>query len=110
MSEHVCPTPEECCRELSRVWQALGGTYNGQSASERVEALRAALAEAERQRDEVKGAMRAQDERERRAGERCGVSAIMAGCDWPDQAAERILTLEQEHADLLAFLQQWQEG
>lgn len=49
MSEQprVCSNPEDCCRELSRVWKALGVTtyVPGQgSASEQVDRLRAALA------------------------------------------------------------------
>jgi len=36
----VCPDPEGCCRELSRVWDALGITsFTGSSASEHVRAL-----------------------------------------------------------------------
>ena len=38
----TCANPEDCCRELSRVWIALGVTGpNGKSASENVAALRA---------------------------------------------------------------------
>ena len=39
----VCANPEECCRELSRVWEALGVTYyipGRGSCSEQVAALR----------------------------------------------------------------------
>lgn len=37
----TCPNPEDCCRELTRVWDALGiAEYNGKSASENVAALR----------------------------------------------------------------------
>lgn len=34
----ICKNPEECCMELSRVWEALevAGEYNGRSASENV--------------------------------------------------------------------------
>lgn len=40
----ICAHPENCCRELSRVWAALGvTTYNGKSASENVMALRGRL-------------------------------------------------------------------
>lgn len=36
-SPRVCPNPEDCCRELSRVWEALGiKGRNGYSASENV--------------------------------------------------------------------------
>jgi len=40
----VCNDTEQCCRELARVWQALGVTYNGRSASENVGELRAQVA------------------------------------------------------------------
>lgn len=44
----ICPHPEQCCLELSRVWRALGiAEYNGKSASENVAALRARAADAE---------------------------------------------------------------
>jgi hypothetical protein len=40
----VCANPEDCCRELTRVWEALGNpVYDGRSASEHVAALRAGL-------------------------------------------------------------------
>lgn len=32
----VCPDPADCCRELTRVWAALGNPVNGHSASENV--------------------------------------------------------------------------
>jgi len=36
----ICRNPEDCCRELTRVWEALGITEcNGKSASENVAAL-----------------------------------------------------------------------
>jgi hypothetical protein len=44
----------------------------------------------------VRGAMAAQDGREREAGERCGVEYHVYGCDWPDAAAEQILALPQK--------------
>ena len=48
------------------------------------------------QRDEAFGAMRAQDERERLAGDKCGVSALEHGCDWPDAVAERLMQMRNE--------------
>jgi hypothetical protein len=39
----VCTNPEECCRELSRVWEALGVEYNGRSASENIRDLKQQL-------------------------------------------------------------------
>jgi hypothetical protein len=36
----ICTNPEECCKELSRVWAALGiTTYTGKSASEHIASL-----------------------------------------------------------------------
>ena len=51
----------------------------------------------ERVRDliyQMRGAMRAQDEREREAGARCGVGAELHGCDWPDAVADQVLMLK----------------
>lgn len=39
----------------------------------------------------LKGAISAQDEREQKAGERCGVPYEQYGCDWPDWMAEKVL-------------------
>lgn len=47
------------------------------------------------ERDSFRGAIRAQDERERMAGEACGVSREMHGCDWPDAVAEVVIALRQ---------------
>lgn len=44
----------------------------------------------------LKGAMRAQDDREKAAGEKCGVDYAQWGCDWPDAAAEKILDLRRQ--------------
>jgi hypothetical protein len=41
----------------------------------------------------ARGAMAAQDERERVAGDRCGVSYLDHGCDWPDAVADVVVTL-----------------
>jgi hypothetical protein len=52
--EQVCPTPEDCCRELTRVWQALDlRISNGQSASENVAALRARVAALEAEKTQI---------------------------------------------------------
>lgn len=44
----------------------------------------------------LRGSIAAQDERERLAGEKCGVDWEMHGCDWPDAVAERVLWLRSE--------------
>lgn len=44
-----------------------------------------------------RGAMDAQDERERQASERCGVPYEQYGCDWPDAVADEVC----RQADLL---------
>lgn len=37
---NICPNPADCCRELTRVWSAIGiECYNGKSASENVKEL-----------------------------------------------------------------------
>lgn len=69
-----------------------------------IEALRA-------ERDRLKGAMDAQDQRERAAGERCGIDYNLYGCDWPDGVAEALVCsrrdrdlLKQERDELRAAL------
>lgn len=47
----------------------------------------------------LRGAMKAQDERERKAGELCGVSWEENGCDWPDAVAETVIVLRKKLAD-----------
>ena len=42
----------------------------------------------------LRSAMKAQDDRERDAGERCGVSRDLSGCDWPDAVADEVIALE----------------
>lgn len=48
----------------------------------------------------LRGAMDAQDERERKAGEVCGVSFAEHGCDWPEWVAEEVVSLRIEIARL----------
>lgn len=49
---------------------------------------------------ELRGAMAAQDEREKSAGETCGVPYELHGCDWPDGVATEVLTLRRQVAAL----------
>lgn len=65
-----------------------------------------------RQRDALKadlamasGTIHAQDERERRAGERCGITYEWHGCDWPDAMAEEVIRLRAERDALKARLE-----
>ena len=46
--------------------------------------------------DDAYGSMAAQDEREKVAGEMCGVMYHLHGCDWPDAVAERVVALEAQ--------------
>ena len=58
----------------------------------------------------ARGAIAAQDERERQAGERCGVSRDVAGCDWPEVMADQVQQRTEEVARLtreLAEEGQW---
>ncbi|SRR5579871_858965 len=41
---------------------------------------------------EARGAMAAQDERERKAGEACGVKYEQHGCDWPEWVADALMS------------------
>lgn len=64
---------------------------------------------AERERDDAVGAMGAQDERERVAGELCGVNAMEHGCDWPNAVAERLVQRTMERNAALALLHRLRE-
>lgn len=52
-----------------------------------------------RDRDLYRGAMAAQDLRERAAGELCGCPTERHGCDWPDAVAEELLSARRELAE-----------
>ena len=60
--------------------------------------------------DLLKGAMAAQDERERLAGEKCGVPYELSTCDWPDAVADEVLGLRQELARLQRAIRRLDEG
>lgn len=51
------------------------------------------------------GSIHAQDERERRAGERCEITYEWHGCDWPDAMAEEVIRLRDERDALKARLE-----
>ena len=54
------------------------------------------MSEVERLRKDLeltRGAMAAQDQREREAGEKCGVSWLEVGWDWPNWVADEVLSL-----------------
>lgn len=55
----------------------------------------------------ARGAMLAQDNREKAAGEKCGVLYGLAGCDWPDEVAEEVLGLR---ANQLEYAEQQRDG
>lgn len=46
----------------------------------------------------LRGSVEAQDEREQRAGEKCGEPWHLNGCDWPDAVADVILGLKADLA------------
>lgn len=54
----------------------------------------------QRDLDLARGAMQAQDNREKAAGEKCGVPYASGGCDWPDEVAEEVLRLQRENDEL----------
>ena len=73
---------------------------------EAVRIIEAAHARIVEQLEEIallKGAMAAQDEREQKAGERCGVPYEQHGCDWPDWMAEKVLSQAARIAQLEAL-------
>ena len=70
---------------------------------EAVRIIEAAHARIVEQLEEIallKGAIAAQDEREQKAGERCGVPYEQHGCDWPDWMAEQVLSQAARIAQL----------
>ena len=76
-------------------------------ASRRVDECAALRADVERLQQEIthlRGALSAQEERERQAGARCGVPYELSGCDWPDAVAERVLVLQQERDEAMQVL------
>lgn len=58
--------------------------------------------QAEAERDTLRGAMAAQDSRERAAGEKCGVPYELHGCDWPDAVAEEVMVVRRERDAAIA--------
>ena len=68
-----------------------------------IEAAHARIVEQLEEITLLKGAMAAQDEREQKAGERCGVSYEQHGCDWPDWMAEKVLSQSARIAELEAL-------
>lgn len=79
-------------------------TWNDAAVHERMLRVKA-----EAEVDLLRGAMTAQDDRERQAGEKCGVDYATSGCDWPDAVADRVLHLRAEVERLTAFKQEWDE-
>jgi hypothetical protein len=67
----------------------------------------ARIAELEAEQSNLRGAMQAQDARERQAGEKCGVDYNLHGCDWPDAVADRIVELEAIVGKLPELLRKW---
>jgi hypothetical protein len=45
--------------------------------------------------------MKAQDEREKKAGEKCGVSWEYHGCDWPEWVADELFAAKAAYKNLL---------
>ncbi len=60
--------------------------------------------------ERLKGAMDSQDKRERAAGERCGVSWMEHGCDWPDRMADVVIDQRENIERLRAELSEINEG
>ena len=50
--------------------------------------------------DHLRGAIAAQDDRARQAGEACGVPYELHGCGWPDAVAEEVQVLRADIASL----------
>jgi hypothetical protein len=79
----------------------------GRLSEDEADALIASAYEAEFLRAELtlaRGAMTAQDGRERAAGERCGVRYELWDCDWPDAVADVVLELREDLATQTALV------
>lgn len=62
------------------------------------------LEKALRENELLRGAMKAQDERESIAGAVCDVPRSEYGCDWPHEMADRLIAMRNENADLKRLL------
>lgn len=56
------------------------------------------------EQDPLEGAIEAQDQREREAGARCGVSYDVHGCDWPGAVADEVIELRGKVSAIMAAL------
>lgn len=62
----------------------------------------AAMTRMQVERDQLCAEHALRDEREKLAGERCGVSRDVHGCDWPDGVAEVVAIQDSERIKLIA--------
>lgn len=67
-----------------------------------------------KKRDELLGALEAQDKRMKAAGKKCGIPFEVFGCDWPDRVAEELITVVKERYEARtprsAFLSIYEDG
>ena len=77
---------------------------------EEVRASRAEIAGLKADLAMASGTIHAQDERERRAGERCEITYERHGCDWPDAMADEVLRLRAERDALDALVSRLEPG
>jgi hypothetical protein len=96
LSGHLATNPKAWIIAINRAIEK--GGLADEVASLRAE--RKTLAQQVQDKDaeinQLGGAMAAQDEREAKAGEACGVPYHLGGCDWPDTVADEVLGLRAE--------------
>lgn len=114
---HIDKNVDRDCFLHDEIEEEGWGRYDGPFIAAARNALPALLAEVRASRAEIaglkadlamaSGTIHAQDDRdrERRAGERCGITYEWHGCDWPDAMAEEVLRLRAERDALKARLE-----
>lgn len=89
----VCSNPADCCRELTRVWRALGiGRFTGKSAHKRVAELKAQVAPLKAQVEQLRALTLTYDQR------------VKQDADALDRAYGELATLREDNLNLQSAL------
>lgn len=109
-SKPTGPAPSNLREQLRAGALSRSGVFNSRASRAEFDAAFDALWTAlETEAAKLRGAMDSQDNREREAGEKCGVSYLENGCDWPDAVAEKVLALRCENERLRTIIAQARE-
>jgi len=92
------------CSEADTVDHEILGMYISHNNAAFIAAARNALPELIKEIEQLRNAMAAQDDRERKAGEKCAEFVEAHGCDWPDAMADLVTSLRekaiQQHVEI----------